>query len=115
MNPILLCPLLAAAISGEQPMRNVPTGYAAGICHYEGTSARGYTLVTSGDARTEIAARYGNAIDVTAGDETVITWSDLDRPRNLARDGIRMIVLVRQGTTSRVHVSALDTPPGAGR
>lgn len=108
MNPILLCPMLVAALSGEQPMRKAPDGYTAGVCHYEGTSARGYTLVTSGDARADVTARYGDALDITAGDETVITWSDLDRPRNLARDGIRMIVLVRQGTTSRVHVSALD-------
>lgn len=115
MNPILLCPLLAAAVSGQQPMRSVPSGYVAGICHYEGTSPRGYTLVTAGDARADIAARYGDAADITAGDETVITWSDLDRPRDLARDGIRMIVLVRQGATSRVHVSALDRPSGAPR
>lgn len=115
MNPILLCPLLAAAMSGERPMSKVPEGYVSGICHYVGTRARGYTLVTSGDARTDIATRYGDAIDITAGDETVITWSDLDRPRQLARDGIRMIVLVRQGTTSRVHVSALDMPPGTPR
>lgn len=110
MNPILLCPLLATAMVGEQPMRNVPEGYAAGICHYDGTSARGYTLVTSGDARGDIVEQYGQAIDTTAGDETVVTWSDLDRPRQLARDGILMIVLVKQGTTSRVHVSALRDP-----
>lgn len=109
MNPILLCPLLAMATVGEQPMRNVPAGYAAGVCHYDGVSPRGYTLVSSGDVRSEIAARYGDAADITAGDETVITWSDLDRPRHLARDGIRMIVLVRQGTTSRVHVSVAET------
>ncbi len=110
MNPILLCPMLAAAMLGEQPMRKVPQGYAAGICHYDGTSASGYTLVTGGDARSDIASRYGQAVDITAGDETVVTWSDLDRPRQLARDGILMIVLVRQGTTSRVHVSALRDP-----
>lgn len=110
MNPILLCPLLATALSGEQPMSKIPSGYVAGICHYEGRTARSYTLATNGDARSAIVARYGDAVDITAGDETVITWSDLDRPRNLSRDGIRMIVLVKQGGTTRVHVSALDRP-----
>lgn len=110
MNPLLLCPALLAAIHADLPMKTVPTGYDSGVCHYDGVVARGYTLSTEGDARTAIAARYGDAIDVSTGNETIVTWSDLDRPRNLAKDGIRMIVLVKQGTFSKVHVSALPVP-----
>jgi hypothetical protein len=112
--------MLAVAVHGDLAMKTVPAGYATGTCHYDGAGARGYTLATDGDPRTAdaarlaVAARYGEAIDVTSGDETVVTWSDVDRPRQpLARDGIRMIVLVRQGDVTRLHVSAMQAAPAA--
>ena len=116
LNPILLCPAILTAFHGDIPMKMPPAGYDSGLCHYDGTTARGYTLATDGDARSMIVAKYGEATDVSTGDETIITWSDLDAPRNLSRDGIRIIVLIRHGTSTRVHVSALrspaaDTPP----
>ncbi len=111
MNPLMLCHVLAAAVHGDVPMPAVPEGYASGTCHYDGTVARGYTIVTRADPRSTIAARYGDAPDVKSGSETIVTWSDMDRPRGLARDGIRMIVLVKQDDVTSVHVSALPSVP----
>ena len=110
MNPSLLCPLLAIAFQGEAPMETIPEGYSSGVCHYDGKRAHAYTLVSTGDVKPLIVDRYGDAPGITLGDETIITWSEMDRPRNLAKDGIRMIVLVRHGETTKVHVSALYPP-----
>ena len=115
MNPLMLCHMLAAAIHGDVPMPSVPEGYVRGTCHYDGVLARGYTVVTDEDAKPSISSRYGDAPDVTSGDETIVTWSDIDRVRGLARDGIRMIVLVRQGDVTSVHVSTLPSVTQRGR
>lgn len=106
---MLLCPILAAALHGDAPMASMPEGYDSGTCHYDGRLARGYTLTTTRDPRPDIRARYGDAADVTSGDDTVVTWSDLGGPPRLAKDGIRMIVLVLRNGSAHVHVSATAT------